>query len=94
MDAKSELIDEIKRYDWFHTIDFGGGIVTPGHCTSAVLKAKADSYFGVSPKGKTVLDFGCWDGYSASRRSAGALPACWPPIITSGTRNAAAAPST
>ncbi len=73
MDAKSELIDEIKRYDWFHTIDFGGGIVTPGHCTSAILKAKADSYFSVSPKGKTVLDIGCWDGYfslEALRRGA------------------------
>jgi hypothetical protein len=37
----------IDRHDWFHTIDFGDGIVTPGHCTSAVLKAKADSYFNV-----------------------------------------------
>jgi hypothetical protein len=30
MDAKSEFIEEIKQCDWFHTIDFGGGIVTPG----------------------------------------------------------------
>lgn len=73
MDAKSELLDQIGRYDWFHTIDFGGGVVTPGHCTPEVLKAKADCYFSVSPQGKTVLDIGCWDGYfsvEALRRGA------------------------
>jgi tRNA (mo5U34)-methyltransferase len=73
MEDKAELIERINRYDWFHTIDFGGGVISPGHCTSAVLKAKADCYFSVSPKGKTVLDIGCWDGFfsvEALRRDA------------------------
>lgn len=66
----------------------------PGHCTSVILKAKADSYFSVSPKGKRSSIVGCWDGYfsvEALRRGVSRVLA---PIITSGTRNGAAAPST
>ena len=37
----------ISRYDWFHTIDFGNGVVTKGHCSAASLEAKADCYFSV-----------------------------------------------
>jgi|KBSSwiStaDraftv2_1062776.scaffolds.fasta_scaffold1013240_1 tRNA (mo5U34)-methyltransferase len=73
MDASTELAEKIGRYDWFHTIDFGNGVVSRGHCTAEVLRAKADCYFSVSPKGKTVLDIGCWDGYfslEALRRGA------------------------
>jgi hypothetical protein len=90
MDAKAELLDWINRYDWFHTIDFGDGVASPGHRTSAVLKAKADSYFSLSPKGRTVLDSGYWDGYfgdEALRRAAGG---CCRPTTTSGTRNGVA----
>jgi len=73
MDASTELAEKIGRYDWFHTIDFGNGVVSRGHCTAEVLRAKADCYFSVSPKGKTVLDIGCWAGYfslEALRRGA------------------------
>jgi len=73
MDDRSALADRIGRYDWFHTIDFGNGLVTDGHCTAEILKAKADGYFSLSPKGKSVLDIGCWDGYfslEALRRGA------------------------
>jgi tRNA (mo5U34)-methyltransferase len=73
MQDKAELIERINRYDWFHSIDFGDGVVTPGHCTGEILKAKADCYFSISPKGKAVLDIGCWDGYfslEALRRGA------------------------
>src|SRR4029079_12221339 len=78
MNAQSELARDISRYDWFHTVDFGNGVTTKGHCSAAALKAKADCYFGVppkgvSPEGKSVLDIGCWDGYfslEALRRGA------------------------
>jgi len=73
MDTRTELLDKIGRYDWFHTIDFGNGVTSKGHCTSEVLKAKADCYFSVPIKGRTVLDIGCWDGYfslEALRRGA------------------------
>ena len=39
--------DRISRYDWFHTIDFGDGIVTKGHCAADILRAKADCYFSL-----------------------------------------------
>ena len=71
--AKAELEEEIKLYDWFHTIDFGDGVVANGHCTADILKSKADCYFSVSPAGRSVLDIGCWDGYfslEALRRGA------------------------
>jgi hypothetical protein len=29
-DRDTELAAEIARYKWFHSIDLGGGIVTPG----------------------------------------------------------------
>ena len=73
MDASAELAEKIGRYDWFHTIDFGNGVVSKGHCTAEVLRAKADCYFSVPPRGRTVLDIGCWDGYfslEALRRGA------------------------
>jgi tRNA (mo5U34)-methyltransferase len=73
MDAQTELADKVARYDWFHTIDFGDGLVTKGHCPADVLKAKADCYFTASPVRKSVLDIGCWDGYfslEALRRGA------------------------
>jgi len=73
MDAHTELADRISRYDWFHTIDFGDGIVTKGHCAADILRAKADCYFSTSPVRKSVLDIGCWDGYfslEALRRGA------------------------
>lgn len=72
-DARTALEREIARYDWFHTIDFGNGIVAKGHCTAPILQSKADCYFSISPKGKSVLDIGCWDGYfslEALRRGA------------------------
>src|SRR6478752_6392061 len=73
MDDQIELRREISRYDWFHTIDFGKSVVTRGHCSAAVLEAKADCYFSLSLKGRSVLDIGCWDGYfslEAHRRGA------------------------
>lgn len=77
MTTQAELARDIARYDWFHTIDFGDGVVSNGHCSAEVLRAKADCYFGrpsgVPPQGKSVLDIGCWDGYfslEAVRRGA------------------------
>jgi tRNA (mo5U34)-methyltransferase len=61
--ARAALEEEIRRYDWFHTIDFGGGVVAKGHCTAEILKSKADCYFNMPLAGKSVLDIGCWDGY-------------------------------
>lgn len=64
---------DIASLPWFHSIDLGGGIVTPGKADIATLKAQADIYFRDSLSGKSVLDIGCWDGFNsfeAKRRGA------------------------
>jgi tRNA (mo5U34)-methyltransferase len=65
-----------KRIDalpWFHEIDFGDGIVSPGRTPLSVLERQASVYFKDGVEGLTVIDVGCWDGYNsfeAARRGA------------------------
>lgn len=51
---------------WFHSIDLGDGVVTPGH-KSAQIHEEEWSTIGVDVHGKTVLDIGAWDGYYSFR---------------------------
>ena len=55
----SVLEHEVSEIDWFHSIDLGHGIVTPGRvvCLSAMQLGIGDL------TDKTVLDIGAWDGY-------------------------------
>ena len=67
-------IEEIKAkvagIKWFHSIDLGNGIVTPGLCDyREVLPKILDSDLS----GKSVLDIGAWDGfYSFEAKKRGA----------------------
>jgi tRNA (mo5U34)-methyltransferase len=83
MDA-DELRRRVDEIRWFHRIDLGDGIVTPGEDDSARklrrlrLPERLD--------GQTVLDVGPFDGFfsfEAERRGASRVvavdPACWPP---------------
>lgn len=61
----------VAEIPWWHSIDLGDGVVTPGRDDSAAklerLALPADL------RGKTVLDIGAWDGYfsfEAERRGA------------------------
>jgi tRNA (mo5U34)-methyltransferase len=54
---------EIAKSKWFHVIDFGDGIKTPGYCPEARLKSQAEIVFSEPVKGRSFLDIGCWDGY-------------------------------
>ena len=66
-----ELRRRVAKVNWFHTIDLGDGIVTPGGTTR-----RASSAWLPSPRdlrGRTVLDVGAWDGFfsfEAERRGA------------------------
>jgi tRNA (mo5U34)-methyltransferase len=66
-----EQLEKFQKIKWFHRIDLGEGIITPGRMGHTV--EMATTYFGM-PKdltGKTVLDIGCGDGifsFEAERR--------------------------
>jgi tRNA (mo5U34)-methyltransferase len=66
-----ELRARVAAIRWHHTIDLGGGVVTPGGDNSARKLAR----LGLPPSlaGRTVLDVGAWDGFfsfEAERRGA------------------------
>lgn len=48
---------------WWHSIDLGDGVVSPGHKPATVLQEELDSLKLPDLQGKTVLDIGAWDGY-------------------------------
>ena len=57
---------------WWHSIDLGHGVVTPGH-KAATCCAPLDAMALPDLTGKSVLDIGGWDGYfafAAERRGA------------------------
>ena len=68
------LQEEIDALRWFHQIDFGGGVLSPGYIKKDKVARVARALFDPMPvAGKSVLDIGCWDGaYSleATRRGA------------------------
>lgn len=76
MDAgeRGALQAEIDRLPWFHQIDFGSGILTPGTIRTSKIRRMSRMLFdGLDLQGRTLLDIGCWDGaYSieATRRGA------------------------
>lgn len=58
---------------WFHSLDLGAGVVTPGTKSAEHLATEAAALRLPDMKGRTVLDIGAWDGYYsflAERRGA------------------------
>jgi tRNA (mo5U34)-methyltransferase len=58
---------------WWHSIDFGQGVVTHGHKTPEVLREELNAQRWPDLQGKSVLDIGAWDGFytfEAERRGA------------------------
>jgi len=58
---------------WWHSIDLGHGVTTPGRKSTEQLRAELAALDLPSLSGKTVLDVGAWDGYfafEAERRGA------------------------
>ena len=63
----------VQALPWFHQMDLGNGIVTPGRTSQEDLRLVADAFFDRPLEGKTVLDIGCYDGFfsfEAKRRGA------------------------
>jgi tRNA (mo5U34)-methyltransferase len=55
------LSDQIEF--WWHSIDLGQGVVTPGFKTPAIIARELQSLRLPPLGGKTVLDIGAYDGY-------------------------------
>jgi tRNA (mo5U34)-methyltransferase len=58
---------------WFHSIDFGEGVVTNGWKSRSHLEYEINSFRLPDLRGKTVLDINTWDGFfafEAERRGA------------------------
>ena len=76
------LRQKVAATKWWHTIDLGNGIVTPGIDPSPARLRELQ--FPDDLSGLTVLDVGAWDGFfsfEAERRGAGRVLAtdsfCW-----------------
>ena len=85
----AELLARARAYYWFHSIDLGNGVVTPGSKSLDLLRAEGDAIFGpLDLRGKSVLDIGAWNGnfsFEAKRRQAARVLAtdhhCWTPEV-------------
>jgi tRNA (mo5U34)-methyltransferase len=55
--------DELSRIQWFHSIDLGDGLVTPGSKSAPYLEEQLAALELPDLRGKTVLDIGAWDGF-------------------------------
>jgi tRNA (mo5U34)-methyltransferase len=71
-----DMIRTMNEINWWHRINLGGGVVTPGRAQHTVEHASL--YFGMPEdlKGKTVIDIGCSDGmfsFEAERRGGDVL---------------------
>ena len=77
-----EIREAIRGIAWYHQIDLGAGVVTPG--TDNTLARMAMIGLPADLRGKSVLDIGAWDGafsFEAERRGAARVVAvdsfCW-----------------
>ena len=79
------LAEKVAQYPWHHSIDLGGGVVTPGGKSPALHTEEVRIIFGpLDLRGRSVLDIGAWNGYysfEAKRRGARRVLAtdhyCW-----------------
>jgi tRNA (mo5U34)-methyltransferase len=75
---------EILSGAWWHSIDLGGGQITPGvHKLDELRDNYARFHLPADLAGKRVLDVGCWDGFysfEAERHGAEVVAVdCWRP---------------
>lgn len=59
-----ELYDKVAAVSfWFHSLDLGHGVVTPGYKSPEMEALELASFQLPDLRGKSVLDIGAWDGY-------------------------------
>lgn len=71
--AKADIVKRMNSMKWYHKIDLGDGIVTPGRDYEKMWDSTRSVIDRIDYAGKRVLDIGSWDGYwafEAERRGA------------------------
>jgi tRNA (mo5U34)-methyltransferase len=71
--SRELLRQQVEALPWFHQIDFGDGLLSPGHIKLSKIKRVADLIFTMPLEGKAVLEIGTWNGayaVEATRRGA------------------------
>ena len=67
----------VDSYHWWHSIDLGGGVITSGVKTPALMQLEYKNIFSkIDLVGRTVLDIGAWNGgfaIEARRRGAASV---------------------
>jgi tRNA (mo5U34)-methyltransferase len=69
--STAALMDDVRSIWWWHCIDLGNGITTPGHDNTATKLTEV--HLPENLHGLSVLDIGAWDGffsYECERRGA------------------------
>ena len=61
MSITATLSEDIKRINWFHQINLGNGITTPGFDDTPTKLSQV--HLPADLSGKSVLDIGAWDGF-------------------------------
>lgn len=56
-----DLVDQVPF--WWHSIDVGDGVITPGHKSPQLLAHELATLDLPDLVGRSVLDIGAWDGY-------------------------------
>jgi tRNA (mo5U34)-methyltransferase len=68
------LAETVSKFEWFHSIDLGGGVVTKGVKSLDVHAKEASAFFDpIAMDGVSVVDIGAWNGvysFEAKRRGA------------------------
>ena len=59
---KIEDIEKMKTMSWYHKIELGNGIITPGNDWDYLWSPMKELMRKVDFADKRVLDIGCWDG--------------------------------
>lgn len=69
-----EFQKQVDRHSWFHSIDFGNGVVSKGAKTLEDINLEAEAILGgINLSGLSVMDIGAWNGFytfESKRRSA------------------------
>jgi len=72
-----DLVTRVKALRWFHSIDLGNGLITPGDKSLATINVEQRIFFdAILLKEATVIDVGAWNGaysFEAARRGAKVL---------------------